>query len=105
MHANRRTGSINNHHINVFHVSMLQSLRNEATKSEDTFMQLQEIQESVRLASLNCFLDFAESIPLEAVPEPPKSAYTPFRNSMDSPSKNNRGTYNSGSSNLSRHRH
>lgn len=38
---------------------MLQSLRNEATKSEDTFIQLQEIQESVRLAFLNCFLDFA----------------------------------------------
>ena len=38
---------------------MLRSLRNEATKSEDMFMQLQEIQESVRLAFLNCFLDFA----------------------------------------------
>lgn len=38
---------------------MLWSLRNEATKSEDMFMQLQEIQESVRLAFLNCFLDFA----------------------------------------------
>ncbi|XP_027364012.1 exocyst complex component SEC5A-like isoform X3 [Abrus precatorius] len=42
--------------------SMLQSLRNEATKSEDTFMQLQEIQESVRLAFLNCFLDFAGNL-------------------------------------------
>ncbi|KAH1191366.1 Exocyst complex component SEC5B [Glycine max] len=41
---------------------MLWSLRNEATKSEDMFMQLQEIQESVRLAFLNCFLDFAGSL-------------------------------------------
>ncbi|OIW06565.1 hypothetical protein TanjilG_03959 [Lupinus angustifolius] len=41
---------------------MLQSLRNEATKSEDTFMQFQEIQESVRLAFLNCFLDFAGNL-------------------------------------------
>ncbi|KAK6938280.1 Exocyst complex component EXOC2/Sec5, N-terminal domain, partial [Dillenia turbinata] len=39
--------------------SMMQSLKSEATKSEDIFMQLQEIQESVRLAFLNCFLDFA----------------------------------------------
>ncbi|XP_058769965.1 exocyst complex component SEC5A-like isoform X1 [Vicia villosa] len=41
---------------------MLRSLRNEATKSEDTFIQLQEIQESVRLAFLNCFLDFAGNL-------------------------------------------
>ncbi|PIA41110.1 hypothetical protein AQUCO_02300128v1 [Aquilegia coerulea] len=38
---------------------MVQSLRIEATKSEDMFIQLQEIQESVRIAFLNCFLDFA----------------------------------------------
>ncbi|KAL3504465.1 hypothetical protein ACH5RR_034306 [Cinchona calisaya] len=38
---------------------MVQSLRNEATKSEDIFVHLQEIQESVRLAFLNCLLDFA----------------------------------------------
>ncbi|KAG5534390.1 hypothetical protein RHGRI_022499 [Rhododendron griersonianum] len=38
---------------------MIQSLRSEATKTEDTFAQLQEIQESVRLAFLNCLLDFA----------------------------------------------
>ncbi|GFY85585.1 exocyst complex component sec5 [Actinidia rufa] len=38
---------------------MIQSLRSEATKSEETFLQLQEIQESVRLAFLNCLLDFA----------------------------------------------
>ncbi|KAA8537891.1 hypothetical protein F0562_027529 [Nyssa sinensis] len=38
---------------------MIQSLRSEATKSEDMFVQLQEIQESVRLAFLNCLLDFA----------------------------------------------
>ncbi|KAJ0086219.1 hypothetical protein Patl1_08078 [Pistacia atlantica] len=38
---------------------MIQSLRSEATKSEDMFVQLQEIQESVRLSFLNRFLDFA----------------------------------------------
>ncbi|QCE08004.1 Exocyst complex component EXOC2/Sec5 [Vigna unguiculata] len=42
--------------------SMLESIKNEATKSEDIFMQLQEIQESVRIACLNCFLDFAGSL-------------------------------------------
>ncbi|XP_022773383.1 exocyst complex component SEC5A-like isoform X2 [Durio zibethinus] len=42
-------------HINM----MIQSLRSEATKFEDMFAQLQEIQEPVRLAFLNCFLDFA----------------------------------------------
>ncbi|KAJ8539404.1 hypothetical protein K7X08_013656 [Anisodus acutangulus] len=39
--------------------SMIQSLTNEAMKSEDIFLQLQEIQESVRLAFLNCLLNFA----------------------------------------------
>ncbi|KAM6559174.1 hypothetical protein CsatA_028413 [Cannabis sativa] len=38
---------------------MVQSLRNEAAKSEDMFSQFQDIQESVRLAFLNCYLDFA----------------------------------------------
>ncbi|KAF5735361.1 Exocyst complex component sec5 isoform 1 [Tripterygium wilfordii] len=38
---------------------MIQSLRGEVTKSEDMFAQLQEIQESIRLAFLNCLLDFA----------------------------------------------
>ncbi|KAA8546559.1 hypothetical protein F0562_002702 [Nyssa sinensis] len=38
---------------------MIQSLRSEAHKSEDMFVQLQEIQESIRLAFLNCLLDFA----------------------------------------------
>ncbi|KAL8134432.1 hypothetical protein AgCh_009457 [Apium graveolens] len=38
---------------------MVQSLRNEAKRSEDIFLQLQEIQESARLAFLNCLLDFA----------------------------------------------
>ncbi|KAB1212086.1 Exocyst complex component SEC5A [Morella rubra] len=38
---------------------MTQSLKSEAAKSEDMFVQLQETQESVRLAFLNCFLDFA----------------------------------------------
>ncbi|GMJ12391.1 exocyst complex component sec5 [Hibiscus trionum] len=38
---------------------MIQSLRSEATKFEDMFGQLQEIQESVKIAFLNCFLDFA----------------------------------------------
>uniref|UniRef100_P0DXK0 Exocyst complex component SEC5A n=1 Tax=Nicotiana benthamiana TaxID=4100 RepID=SEC5A_NICBE len=39
--------------------SMIESLRNEAMKSEDIFLQLQGIQESVRLAFLNCLLNFA----------------------------------------------
>ncbi|KAK1300452.1 Exocyst complex component 2 [Acorus calamus] len=38
---------------------MIQSLRSEAAKSNDMFMQVQEVHESVRLAFLNCFLDFA----------------------------------------------
>ncbi|KAL6125479.1 hypothetical protein ACLB2K_073536 [Fragaria x ananassa] len=38
---------------------MIQKLRSEATRSEDMFAQLQDIQESVRLAFLNCILDFA----------------------------------------------
>ncbi|XP_043687614.1 exocyst complex component SEC5A-like isoform X2 [Telopea speciosissima] len=38
---------------------MIQSLRSEAMKSDNMFLQLQEIQESVRLAFLNCFVDFA----------------------------------------------
>ncbi|KAK6940026.1 Exocyst complex component EXOC2/Sec5, N-terminal domain [Dillenia turbinata] len=38
---------------------MIQSLKSEATKSEDVFTQVREIQESVGLAFLNCFLDFA----------------------------------------------
>ncbi|XP_057502728.1 exocyst complex component SEC5A-like [Actinidia eriantha] len=38
---------------------MIKSLRSEAKKSEDTFALLQESQESVRLAFLNCLLDFA----------------------------------------------
>lgn len=37
---------------------MIQSLRKEATKSEDIFQQLQEVQESVRLSFLNCLLYF-----------------------------------------------
>ncbi|KAK4801667.1 hypothetical protein SAY86_022154 [Trapa natans] len=38
---------------------MIRSIKAEATRFEDMFMQLREIQESVRLAFLNCFLDFA----------------------------------------------
>ncbi|CAI9116547.1 OLC1v1017724C2 [Oldenlandia corymbosa var. corymbosa] len=38
---------------------MIQSLRNEAAKSEDIYVHLQRIQESVRLAFLNCLLGFA----------------------------------------------
>ncbi|MBA0612684.1 hypothetical protein Godav_013261 [Gossypium davidsonii] len=49
--------------VNPFQVglaqTMIQSLRSEATKFEDMFAQLQEIQESVKIAFLNCFLDFA----------------------------------------------
>lgn len=43
----------------ISYFRMIQSLRSEAAKSEDMFAQLQETQESVRLAFLNCFLDFA----------------------------------------------
>lgn len=38
---------------------MVQSLRNETTKYQYIFEHIQEIQESVRLAFLNSFLDFA----------------------------------------------
>lgn len=38
---------------------MIQTLRIEAKKSEDIFVQLQETQEAIRLAFLNCYLDFA----------------------------------------------
>lgn len=38
---------------------MIQDLRSEVTKSFDIPEQFHEIQESVRLAFLNCFLDFA----------------------------------------------
>lgn len=38
---------------------MLQTLKKEAAKTEDVFIPFQEIQESVRLSFLNCFLDFA----------------------------------------------
>ncbi|KAI3993207.1 hypothetical protein MKX01_009950 [Papaver californicum] len=38
---------------------MIQNLRDEAAKSNDRFVQLQEIQESIRISFLNCFLDFA----------------------------------------------
>ncbi|CAA3030282.1 exocyst complex component SEC5A-like isoform X1 [Olea europaea var. sylvestris] len=47
-------------HINV----MVQSLRSEATKSEDIHAQIQEIPESVRLAFLNCLLNFAGHLEL-----------------------------------------
>lgn len=39
--------------------AILHSLQNRSAQSEDAFVQLQEIQESVRLAFLNCLLDFA----------------------------------------------
>jgi hypothetical protein len=45
--------------LGIFLFRMIQSLRSEAGRSEDMFALLQEIQESVRLAFLNCFLDFA----------------------------------------------
>lgn len=41
---------------------MIHSLRSEATKSEDMYAQLLEIQESVRLSFLNRFLDFAGTV-------------------------------------------
>ncbi|GAB2209630.1 hypothetical protein Drorol1_Dr00026850 [Drosera rotundifolia] len=39
--------------------TMLQTLKTEVTKNDDMFIHFQEIQESVRLAFLNCFLNFA----------------------------------------------
>ncbi|KAJ0959919.1 hypothetical protein J5N97_000320 [Dioscorea zingiberensis] len=39
--------------------AMIESLKNVATKTEDLFMHVQDIQESVRLAFLNSFMDFA----------------------------------------------
>ncbi|MCD7468837.1 Exocyst complex component S5A [Datura stramonium] len=39
--------------------AMIESLQNEAMKSEEIFLQIQGIQESVRLAFLNCLLNFA----------------------------------------------
>uniref|UniRef100_A0A7N0TB02 Exocyst complex component SEC5 n=1 Tax=Kalanchoe fedtschenkoi TaxID=63787 RepID=A0A7N0TB02_KALFE len=42
-------------HVNL----MIQSLRSEASKSEDIYLLLKETQESIRLAFLNCFVDFA----------------------------------------------
>ncbi|KAK4722207.1 hypothetical protein R3W88_012440 [Solanum pinnatisectum] len=38
---------------------MIESLQNEAMKSEEIYVQVQGIQESVRLAFLNCLLNFA----------------------------------------------
>ncbi|KAL2900854.1 Exocyst complex component SEC5A [Bienertia sinuspersici] len=38
---------------------MLQTLKSDAARTEDVFIPFQEIQESVRLSFLNCFLDFA----------------------------------------------
>lgn len=38
---------------------MILSVKGEAAKSEDMFAQIEEIMISVRLAFLNCFLDFA----------------------------------------------
>lgn len=39
--------------------AMIESLQTEAMKSEEIFLQLQGIQDSVRLAFLNCLLNFA----------------------------------------------
>lgn len=38
---------------------MILSVKGEAAKSEDMFAQIEEILISVRMAFLNCFLDFA----------------------------------------------
>ncbi|KAM7260473.1 hypothetical protein ACFE04_016214 [Oxalis oulophora] len=59
--------------------AMTQSLRVEAAKSEDMFAQFQEIQDSVRLAFLNCFLDFAgrlEHIGSELADKSSKDGYS-----------------------------
>ncbi|KAK2979573.1 hypothetical protein RJ640_020065 [Escallonia rubra] len=47
---------------------------------------------------------FAESIPLDSVPESAKAAYASFRGSMDSPSRNFRGSQSVGSPGFSRQR-
>ncbi|XP_021903617.1 exocyst complex component SEC5A-like isoform X2 [Carica papaya] len=62
---------------------MIQSLKGETTKSEDMFVQLQEIQVSVRLAFLNCFLDFAahlEHIATELAPNKSSNESTHLQN-------------------------
>ncbi|XP_031117945.1 exocyst complex component SEC5A-like [Ipomoea triloba] len=58
---------------------LIQSLKNEARRSEDIFHQLQEIQESVRLAFLNCLLGFAVYL------ENMGSELTQSRSSRDGP--------------------
>lgn len=47
-----------NHEIYVI-FRLIHSLKSEAPKSEDMLGLLQETQEAVRLAVLNCYLDFA----------------------------------------------
>ncbi|KAK4490194.1 hypothetical protein RD792_000851 [Penstemon davidsonii] len=47
---------------------------------------------------------FVESLPLDSVPESAKAAYASFRGSMDSPSRNYRGTQPSNSPSFSRQR-
>ncbi|KAK9757410.1 hypothetical protein RND81_01G161000 [Saponaria officinalis] len=58
---------------------MLQALKSDAAKAEDVFIPFQEIQESVRLSFLNCFLDFAGH--LERI----GSELSQSRSSRDSP--------------------
>lgn len=45
-------------HVVIF-VSMIQELQNEAASLDELYEQVQEIQASVRLAFINCFIDFA----------------------------------------------
>ncbi|XP_073305161.1 exocyst complex component SEC5A-like isoform X2 [Primulina huaijiensis] len=66
---------------------MIHSLQSESTKSEDIFAQLQEIQESVRLAFLNCLLDFAGH--LERI----GSGLTQNRSNIESPRFQNGYSY------------
>lgn len=42
-----------------FFFRMILSVKGEAARSEDMFAQIEEILISVRMAFLNCFLDFA----------------------------------------------
>ncbi|KAL4182744.1 hypothetical protein AMTRI_Chr11g94660 [Amborella trichopoda] len=54
--------------------------------------------------NISCFME--SSLPLESVPQqPPQPTYPPYRGSLDSPSRNYRGSQPVGSPGFSRHRH
>lgn len=43
----------------IFITRMIQRLRSEATHSNNMLVQVQDMQNAIRLAFLNCFLDFS----------------------------------------------